>query len=140
MSYLLDTNVLSETRKRGRADAGVRAWISSVRGSELYTSVLVIGEIRQGIERLKPRDPSQAHAYELWLAELKRVFANRIIPITEEIAEEWGRMNAPDPLPAADALIAATAEVKNMTVVTRNTSDFERTGVEVINPFEYPPS
>jgi len=136
VSYLLDTNILSETRKRERADAGVRAWILAVRGAELYTSVLVIGEIRQGIERLKPRNPDQAEAYEKWLAELRRVFANRIIPITEEIAEEWGRMNAPAPLPAADGLMAATAEVKGMTVVTRNVPDFERTGVEVLNPFE----
>lgn len=136
MSHLLDTNVLSETRKLERADAGVRAWISSVRGSELYTSVLVIGEIRQGIERLKPRDPTQAQIYEGWLVELQRVFARRIIPITEEIAEAWGRMNASDPLPVADGLIAATAEIKNMIVVTRNVSDFERTGVKVLNPFE----
>ncbi len=136
MSYLLDTNVLSETRKLERADAGVRAWILSVRGSELYTSVLVIGEIRQGIERLRPRDPAQAQAYEDWLADLRRVFASRIIPITEEIAEAWGRMNAPDPLPVADGLMAATAKVKNMTVVTRNVPDFERIGVKVLNPFE----
>jgi toxin FitB len=136
VSYLLDTNVISETRKRERADAGVRAWISSVRGAELYTSVPVIGEIRQGIERLRPRDPKQAGAYENWLAELRRTFARRIIPTTEEIAGAWGRMNVPNPLPAAYALMAATAEVEGMTVVTRNVPDFERTGVEVLNPFE----
>lgn len=136
MSYLLDTNVISETRKLERADAGVRAWILSVRGGELCTSVLVIGEIRQGIERLRPRDPAQAQAYEGWLADLRRVFASRIIPITEEIAEEWGRMNAPAPLPMADGLMAATAEVKNMTVAARNVPDFERTGIKVLNPFE----
>jgi len=135
VSFLLDTNVLSEARKPG-GDPNVRAWIASVSGSELYLSVLVVGEIRQGIERLRRRDPAQAAVYETWLARLRRDYADRIIPITGDIAEEWGRLNVPDPIPTIDGLMAATARVLDLTFVTRNTADVAQTGVRVLNPFE----
>ena len=134
MSYLLDTNVLSEARKPA-GDANVRAWLASVRGTELYLSVLVVGEIRQGIERLRRRDPPQAAVFEAWLATLRRDYADRILPVTADIAEEWGRLNVPDPLPAIDGLLAATAGVHGLTLVTRNTADVARTGVALLNPF-----
>ena len=134
MSYLLDTNVLSEARKPA-GDANVRAWLASVRGTELYLSVLVVGEIRQGIERLRRRDPPQAAVFEAWLATLRRDYADRILPVTADIAEEWGRLNVPDPLPAIDGLLAATARVHGLTLVTRNTADVARTGVALLNPF-----
>lgn len=134
MSYLLDTNVLSEARKPA-GDAHVRAWLASVRGAELYLSVLVVGEIRQGIERLRRRDPPQAAVFEAWLATLRRDYADRILPVTAEIAEEWGRLNVPDPVPAIDGLLAATARVHGLTLVMRNTADVARTGVALLNPF-----
>ena len=98
-------------------------------------SVLVVGEIRQGIEGLRSRDRIQAGHLETWLAGLRRHYADRILPIDLEIAEEWGRMNAPNPISSRDGLMAATAKVRNMTFVTRNTADVERSGVQTLNPF-----
>jgi len=135
LSFVLDTNVVSEARKGARADEGVMRWLSSVAPEDLYLSVLVIGEIRQGIEGLRSRDPIQAVNLEAWLSGLRRLYAERILPIDLEIAEEWGRMNAPNPISSRDGLMAATAKVRGMTFVTRNTADVERTGVRVLNPF-----
>ena len=135
MSFVLDTNVVSEARKGSRANAGVMRWLSSVEADDLYVSVLVIGEIRQGIEVLRGRDPVQASHLETWLSGLRRHYADRILPIDLETAEEWGRINAPDPISSRDGLMAATAKVRGMTFVTRNTADGERTGVELLNPF-----
>lgn len=136
MSFILDTNVISEARKGRRTNAGVARWLSSVPADDLYLSVLVIGEVRQGIEGLRSRDPFQAHRLESWLADLRRAYAGRILPVDVEIAEEWGRMNAPNPISSRDGLMAATAKVRGMTFVTRNTADVRRTGVELLNPFE----
>ncbi|MDQ5816978.1 MAG: type II toxin-antitoxin system VapC family toxin [Actinomycetota bacterium] len=135
MSFLLDTNVISEAR-RPRGDANVKAWLASVPADNLYLSVLVVGEIRGGIERLRRRDPVQADAYEGWLATLRRDYADRLLPVTAEVADEWGRMNVSDPVPVVDGLMAATAKVKCLTLVTRNTADIERSGVRILNPFE----
>ncbi len=99
-------------------------------------SVLVIGEIRQGIEGLRVRDPIQADHLEVWLSGLRRRYADRILPIDLEIAEEWGRMNASNPIFSRDGLMAATAKARNMTFVTRNTSDVTRTGVRLLNLFD----
>ena len=126
MSFVLDTNVVSEPRKGRRADANVMRWFSSVRPEELYISVLVIGEIRQGIEGLRRRDPLQASHLESWLVGLCRGYADRILPVDLDAAEEWGRMNVPDPISTRDGLMASTAKVRNMTFVTRNTSDVAR--------------
>lgn len=135
MSFLLDTNVISEARKP-RGNAGVRDWISSVDGKELYLSVLVLGEIRRGIELLRRSDRTQANTYEIWLQSLTNEYEGRVLPITLEDAEEWGRINVPDYVPIVDGLMAATAKVRNMTFVTRNTTDVERSGVRLLNPFE----
>lgn len=136
MSYLLDTNVVSEVRKGERADGGVIRWLSRTNERELYLSVLVVGEIRQGIERLRRRDPAQAAAFDAWLAGLRAHYGERILEIGLGDAERWGRMNAPDPLPAVDSLMAAQARNRDMVLVSANTRDFERTGVELLNPFE----
>ena len=136
MSFVLDTNVVSEARKGPRMDVGVARWLSEVEPEELYLSVLVVGEIRQGIEGLQRRDPVQAGHLETWLSGLRRRYVDRIIPIDEEIAEEWGRMNAPDPISSRHGLMAATAKVRGMTFVTRNTADVARTGVRLLNPFD----
>lgn len=135
MSFLLDTNIVSEARKGVRADAGVRRWLSSVDVEDLYISVLVLGEIRLGIELLRGRDPTQAGRLDSWLDELRSHYLERALPITAEVAEMWGRINAPNPLPTGDSLMAATAIVRDMTLVTRNTSDVEHTGARLLNPF-----
>jgi len=136
LSFILDTNVVSEPRKGRRADNNVMRWLSSVEPTELYISVLVIGEIRQGIEGLRRRDPLQAGHLESWLVGLRRGYSDRILPVGVEAAEEWGRMNVPDPISTRDGLMAATAKVRNMTFVTRNTSDVARTGVRLLDPFD----
>lgn len=135
MSYLLDTNVLSE-RRRPAPDPWVGAWLAQVDAYELYISVVTLGEIRRGITKLQRRnDHRQAAAVELWLATTKRQFADRIVPVTAEVAEGWGHHDAARPIPTADGLIAATAEVNGWTLVTRNVKDFEHTGVRLLNPF-----
>ena len=136
MSYLLDTNVISEVRKPS-AHPGVRAWFSSVRGDDLYLSVLTVGEVRQGIERLRGRDRARALVYEQWLETLGRDYAGHILPVSTDIAEMWGRLNAPHALPVVDGLLAATAIVRDLTLVTRNMADVERTGARLLNPFEW---
>lgn len=108
MSYLLDTNVLSEIRRKS-PDVHVATWFASVPASELYLSVLVVGEIRQRIERLARRDADQAAIFEQWVEQLVRVYADRIAPVTVEIAEAWGRLNVTEPVPVVDGLLAATA-------------------------------
>lgn len=135
MKYLLDTNVLSEVR-RPRGDANVKRWISSMPAGDLYISVLTIGEVRRGIGLLERRDRAQAEIYEVWLTTFLRDYEDRILPVDAESAEEWGRMNVPDPISIVDGLMAATARSKNMTFVTRNTSDVARTGVRLLNPFD----
>lgn len=101
----------------------------------MYLSVLVVGEIRRGIERLKQRDPEQAGVYEAWLDTVLHDYAGRILPVDAEAADEWGRMSVPDPIPIVDGLMAATAKVRGMTFVTRNTADVERTDVSLLDPF-----
>ncbi len=135
MSYLLDTNVLGEIRKK-RPDPAVSAWYGEVDDDELFVSVLVVGEIQQGVTRLGKRDPRQAAVFEAWLKRLQREFADRILPVSQEVALEWGRLSAGAPLPVVDGLLAATALVHALTVVTRNVADFEPAGVPVLNPFE----
>lgn len=135
MSYLLDTNVISELRKGDRADAAVRSWFESIDDEEIFLSVLTIGEIRQGIERIRRRDPDSAASLDSWLDRVVDTHRDRLVGIDRLIAEEWGRMNAPDPLPVIDGLMAATAKVSGHTLATRNVSDVERTGVELVDPF-----
>jgi len=134
LSFLLDTNVVSEVRKPN-PDPSVHQWIASVPGVDLFISVLVIGEIRQGIERLRPRDPRQAAAYEAWLAVLRHEYEDRVLPVPADIGEEWGRLNASRPLPIIDGLMAATAIVHDLTFVTRNVADMNETAARIVNPF-----
>lgn len=134
MSFLLDTNAISEIR-RGR-DANVAAWASEAGDADLYLSVLTLGEIRKGIERLRERDPDQAGVFAAWLEQLRDHFADRILSIDARVADEWGRLNAPAERKTVDSLIAATARVHELTVVTRNTVDFEACDVPVLNPWQ----
>lgn len=135
MSYLVDTNVISEARKRARMNAGVRAWFDAVDDRDLFLSVLVIGELRRGVERIRRRDPDAAVRLDDWLAALLRTYENRILPITSSVADRWGHLGVPNPVPPVDGLLAATALVHDLTLVTRNASDVVPTGVKVLNPF-----
>jgi predicted nucleic acid-binding protein len=137
--YLLDTNVVSETRRRRPAPA-VLNWLEAARRDRdpLFVSVLVLGEVRHGVERLRVRDSTQAAALENWLAELRERFRERTIPVDREIAEEWGRMNAVSPVPVFDGLMAATAKIRGLVFVTRNVADVARTGVPLLNPWDPP--
>jgi toxin FitB len=134
VTFLLDTTVLSELRKRS-PDAGVAAWFDSVDSRRLYLSVLTVGEIRQGVCRLQRRDRAQAAVFDQWLAGLLRAYSDRVVPVTAEVAEEWGRLNVPDPVPVVDGLLAATAKVHDWMLVTRNVSDVVDTGARLHNPF-----
>lgn len=136
MSYLLDTNVISEVRKGARCTASVAAWWSKVNEDDLWLSALVIGEIRRGIELARKRDPQKATALETWLQDVVTGFDDRILTVDTKVAEEWGRLNALRPLPIVDALLAATARVKGLTLVTRNGKDLTGIGVSIFNPFE----
>jgi toxin FitB len=139
VTFLLDTNVVSEIR-RTKPNLGVADWFDSVRASELFLSALVIGEIRQGIERLALRSPARAEVLEKWLGQLVNTYGDRIAPITTEVAEVWGRLNAAEPLPVVDGLMAATALTHGWTLVTRNVRDVRSTGVRILNPFVPLPS
>lgn len=135
MTYLLDTNVLSETRKR-QPEAGVANWIAATPPDRLHVSVLTLGEIEQGIARVRGRgDQNQASALERWLRDVQAGFEDRVLPVTLPVAAAWGRQQYTRPLPVIDALLAATARVHSLTVVTRNVKDFELSGVRVLNPF-----
>ena len=135
MTFLLDTNVLAESRKR-QPDAGVADWIATAAADQLHLSVLTLGEIEQGIARIHGRgDSQQATALARWLREVEAVFADRVLPVTTPVASTWGRQQYAQPLPVIDALIAATARVHGLTVVTRNVKDFQRSGIQVLNPF-----
>lgn len=135
MSWLLDTNVVSEIRKGPRANPGVIRWATG-REDDLWLSVITVGEIRRGIELKRRHDELTARRLEAWLQGMLGSIGPRILPIDSRVAEMWGRLGVPDPLPAVDALLAATALVHDLTFVTRNVKDFERTGVKLVDPFE----
>lgn len=134
MSWLVDTNILSELRKGERTAPGIRAWFDAADGDELYTSVLVVGELRRGIESIRRRDEPAALALETWLERLTEAFADRVLAVDAAVADQWGRLNVPDPVPTVDGLLAATALVHDLTLVTRNTRDVARTGVRLLDP------
>jgi toxin FitB len=135
LSYLLDTNVISELRKGERADQSVTSWFADVAEEDVFLSVLTIGEIRRGIESVRRRDPDAGAALDRWINAVGEAHGDRIIPIDRAVTEEWGRMNVPDPLPVVDGLLAATARVLGLTLVTRNVADVAGTKVELLNPF-----
>jgi toxin FitB len=139
VGYLIDTNVASELRKAGAAHPHFIAWSMRMDRSTMYLSVLVIGEIRHGVENLRRKDPTQAQVLDKWLGYVVASFQGRILFVTQEIAETWGRLSAPNRLPVVDGLLAATALVHDLILVTRNTRDVARTGVKLLNPFDEPP-
>jgi hypothetical protein len=141
MRYLLDTNIVSEIRKGERCDPSVAAWVQrELMPHGAAISVITIGKIRKGIDLISQRDPPQAVALESWLSGLYQNFRDRILPVTDAIAEEWGRLNALRPLPAVDSLLGATANVHGLIFATRNVVDLQGVDLQTVNPFEYEPN
>jgi toxin FitB len=137
--YLLDTNVISEARKGARANEGVRRFLAGVRREQaaVFLSVITVGELRRGVELIRRRgDGAQADRLERWLDATVAAYADAILPIDAEVAQVWGRLRAPRPEHALDKFIAATALLHDLTVVSRNTSDFAGTGARCIDPFD----
>lgn len=135
MKFLLDTNVISEIRKRDRAHPNVARWVARTPVTDIGTSVLVLAEIRRGIELKRRSDRKQAEALDRWFAQMRARLVDRVVPVDEPIAEAWATLGVPDPLPLIDGLLAATAKVRGLTFVTRNIGDMARAGVSVIDPF-----
>ncbi len=140
MTYLLDTNVVSELRKirLGKADHRVALWAEGVDASDLFISVITVQEIEIGVLLAERRDPKQGATLRLWLTQQALpAFGGRILAVDTTIAQRSARLHVPNPRPVRDGLIAATALVHGMTVATRNVADFEPTGVAVLNPWEF---
>jgi toxin FitB len=136
VNYLVDTNIISEVRKGSRCDRNVAAWYASIDDHQLYLSVLVLGEIRKGVEKAGAAHAPHAATLDRWLAAVTEAFAGRILAVDQAVADEWGRMTAKRPAPTVDALLAATAKVHGLTLVTRNIAHVADLGATVINPFD----
>ena len=135
MSYLIDTNIISEFRKGKRCDRHVAAWYASIADEELFLSTLVLGEIRKGIELARSKNPDKAEALERWLRQVEAAFDGRVLGIDNAVSDQWGRMNAIRSLPVIDGLLAATAATNGLTLVTRNDRDVAGVGAMLLNPF-----
>ncbi|HXH14475.1 MAG TPA: type II toxin-antitoxin system VapC family toxin [Alphaproteobacteria bacterium] len=136
--YLIDTNVISEARKRAKANRGVRGFFRRVITDRIpvFISVVTVGELRRGVELIRHRgDRRQAEQLEMWLETLLIEYQDNILDIDRDIAQLWGRLRVPHPENALDKQIAATALIYDLTVVTRDQADFLHTGVRVLNPF-----
>jgi toxin FitB len=139
MTYLLDTDVLSELRKIGdrKADSNVAAWAKSVEASLFYISTITVMELELGILRLERRDGAQAARLRHWFnSSVLDEFSNRVLAIDLPVSLRCASLHVPDPRPERDAFIAATALVHGLAVVTRNVADFASTGVQLINPWQ----
>ena len=135
MKFLLDTNIISEIRKRNRADPNVARWVARIPAQEIGTSVLVLAEIRRGIELKRRSDPEQAKSLDRWFSQMRIRLGDRVLPVDESVAEAWALLGIPDPLPLIDGLLAATAKVHNLTLVTRNVAHMAAAGVTLLDPF-----
>jgi predicted nucleic acid-binding protein len=135
VKFLLDTNVISEMRKRDRAHPNVARWVARITVEDIGTSVIVLAEIRRGIELKRRSDPEQARLLDRWFAQMRARLQDRVLLIDEPIAEEWAALSVPDRLPLIGGLLAASAKVHGLTLVTRNVADVARTGVALLDPF-----
>jgi toxin FitB len=136
--YLIDTNVISEMRKSSRANPGVQAFFDAAKdqGQRLYLSVVTVGELRRSVDLIRHRgDTFQASRLENWLDTVIDSFSSHILNIGTDVAQTWGHLRVPNGERSLDKLIAATALIYNLTVVTRNVADFDGTGARVLNPF-----
>ena len=137
--FLIDTDVVSELRKKNRADKGVLNFFQQyqVESDRCFVSSITLGELRRGVELIRVRgDLQQAELLERWLVQVRSDFANRILPIDLDVAELWGKLRVPNATNSIDKLISATALINTLMVVTRNIKHFEKTGVPVLSPFE----
>jgi len=137
--YLIDTNIISEIRKRERANKGVRAFFrqAAKEGSNMYLSVITVGELRRGVELIRHRgDTAQTTLLETWLGIVLNEFARNILPVDDHVGQLWGKLRAPRAEHPLDKLIAATALIHDLTVVTRNINDFSHLGLRLLNPFD----
>lgn len=136
--YLIDTNVISEIRKGEKANPGVLSFFDKLdtNKSAAYISVITIGELRRGIDLIYHRgDHIQGEMLELWLEKIRQNYSDNILAVDPEVSLLWGKMRVPNPQHALDKLIAATGLLNGLIVVTRNTKDFQHTGVQLLNPF-----
>lgn len=133
MSFLLDTNVVSDLRKPS-ASALLLEWFDLQPANQLFLSIVTVGEIRQGVEQLRKRDARQAGHLDRWLKGLTQFYEDRLLYVDGSVMDEWGRMRARRTVPVRDALIASTAKVHGLTLVTRNVRDFAGLGVPLLNP------
>lgn len=141
--FLVDTNVISEARKRARADPGVRGFFERAarHGDALYLSSITVGELRRGIERIRRRgDAEQAGRLEAWLDRVLEQYADHVLDVDADVAQVWGRLCVSHPEHPVDKHIAATALIHDLVVVTRNTRDYAGTGARLMNPFAAPAS
>ena len=137
MTFLADTNVLSELRKRERADERVRAWTAAHGWGAIHTSWIAIAEMKRGAALVARRDPAQAAALEKWISEVVDRLNDRVFPVERSVAEAWASLMIPNTRPAMDTLIAATALVHGLTLATRNVRDFVGSGIGVIDPWSF---
>ena len=135
MKFLVDTNVISELRKRNRAHPNVAKWVARTPVKDIGTSVIVLAEIRHGIELKRRKDEKQAEALDRWFAQMRMRLGDRVLPLDEPIAEAWALLGIPNPLPLIDGILAATAKVHALTLVTRNVGHIIGTGVPFVDPF-----
>ena len=135
MRFLLDTSVISEIRKRDRAHPNVGRWVARTPVEEIGTSVLVLAEIRRGIELKRRTHPDQAKALDRWFAQMRKMLGDRVLPLDEPIMEAWAMLGISISLPLVDGLLAATAKVRGLMLVTRNIEDVAESGVAVFDPF-----
>jgi len=135
--FLLDTNVISELRKRARCAPAVDAWARSVPPEEQFLSVIVIGELTRGIALKSRTDPVAADSLAGWIERLVTLYGDRILPVSIQVATAWGSLGAIRPMPPEDGLLAATARVHDLTLVTRNIRNVEGLGVLVLNPWSH---
>jgi len=135
VKFLLDTSVISEIRKRDRAHPNVGRWVARTPVEEIGTSVLVLAEIRRGIELKRRTHPDQAKALDRWFAQMRKMLGDRVLPLDEPIMEAWAMLGISISLPLVDGLLAATAKVRGLMLVTRNIEDIAESGVAVFDPF-----
>lgn len=132
--YLLDTNVVCETRRRD-PHIGVMAFLSSISSSRAFLSVITVGELRRGVAAKRQSDPDAASPLQAWVDELQAHYVDQLLPVDLAVAQRWGDLTSPGAVPVIDALIAATALEHDLTVVTRNVKDFQRFGVALLDPW-----
>lgn len=137
MTFLADTNVLSELRKRERADDRVRAWMAVHGWGAIHTSWIAIAEMKRGAAMVGRRDPARAAALDKWIFELLDRLDSRVFPVERSVAEAWASLMIPNTRPAMDTLIAATSLVHGLTLATRNVRDFAGSGINVVDPWAF---